>query len=179
MSQNVGEFVAAQNGNPPQQFTITPKPRAGSWQSRRKMITLYTALAFTTIGTFGGCASHSSAATPPPAPPAAVQQAPAVVAPVAPAPAPAPAEVKPAPAPVESGPVTTFSDGTYIVGEDIMPGTYRSDGTSGYWARLSNTEGGINGIIANDNIHGPSVVTIKKTDKAFETSGGITWTLKK
>ena len=38
--------------------------------------------------------------------------------------APAPAVA----APVQNGPATTFGDGTWVVGEDIVPGTYRSTG---------------------------------------------------
>lgn len=71
-------------------------------------------------------------------------------------------------------------DGTFIVGSDVQAGTYRSGTpTSGncYWARLSTTDGaGTDGILANNNSAGPSVVTIQKTDKAFNTSGCEAWT---
>lgn len=71
-------------------------------------------------------------------------------------------------------------DGTYLVGTDVKAGTYRSPTpTSGncYWARLSTTDGaGTDGILANNNSAGPSVVTIQKTDKAFNTSGCEAWT---
>lgn len=44
----------------------------------------------------------------------------------------------------QSEKLKTFGDGTYIVGKDIDPGTYRSDGSGTYWARLRNfTEDGI------------------------------------
>ena len=39
--------------------------------------------------------------------------------------APAPEE---APAPAPSGPKTSFGDGTWVVGEDIVEGTYKSAG---------------------------------------------------
>lgn len=68
-------------------------------------------------------------------------------------------------------------DGVYLVGTDIKPGTYR--GGVGqpdcYWARLSNTDGSLDGILANNN-GGNQVVTIKKSDKAFETSNCGAWT---
>ena len=68
-------------------------------------------------------------------------------------------------------------DGVYLVGSDIQPGTYRSrpaaDSVTGYcyWARLSNTSGDLDGIIANANPSGPFVVTISRSDKAFEVNG--------
>ena len=66
-------------------------------------------------------------------------------------------------------------DGIYLVGTDIKPGTYRN-GPEGdcYWARLRNTNGDLDSIIANNN-GGNQVVTIKRTDKAFETSNCGTW----
>lgn len=71
-------------------------------------------------------------------------------------------------------------DGTYLVPDDVTPGTYRSEKTDSgncYWARLKDPAGGLGAIIANyDNNLGPSVVTITPTDKAFETAGCATWT---
>lgn len=72
-------------------------------------------------------------------------------------------------------------DGTYVVGNDITPGTYRSDGpqggliTSCYWARLSSTSGEVNDIIANGATSGQTTVTIATTDKAFTTTGCKSW----
>jgi hypothetical protein len=71
--------------------------------------------------------------------------------------------------------VAMEDDGIYLVGTDIKPGQYKSGPESGcYWARLSNTNGDLDSIIANHN-GGNSVVTIKRSDKAFETSGCGTW----
>jgi len=72
--------------------------------------------------------------------------------------------------------LTTFSDGIYIVGEDIVPGTYKSDGASTYWARLKGFSGDMNEIIANGNPQGPEIVKISANDVGFQTSGGATWT---
>ncbi|MDS1270689.1 hypothetical protein RIF23_10300 [Lipingzhangella sp. LS1_29] len=70
----------------------------------------------------------------------------------------------------------TFSgSGTYTVGEDIEPGTYRSEGSDCYWARLSSTTGHYDSIIANSFSSGPQVVTIEPGDAAFETSGCGEW----
>lgn len=74
--------------------------------------------------------------------------------------------------------VAMAGDGTYQVGVDVKPGTYVSQKPSSgncYWARLSGTDG-LGGIIANNNSSGQSVVTIRKTDKYFESSGCSDWT---
>jgi hypothetical protein len=70
-----------------------------------------------------------------------------------------------------------FGPGTYIVGLDIAPGTYRSSGTSGcYWERLKGFTGTLNAIIANDNARGQAIVTIARSDKGFSSSRCGTWT---
>lgn len=64
-------------------------------------------------------------------------------------------------------------DGTYVVGEDILPGTYRAEASPGcYWetGRGSGT-GGIDEIIANDNADGPVVVQIPATVYQIKVSG--------
>lgn len=71
--------------------------------------------------------------------------------------------------------LTEFSDGTYIVGKDIEPGTYKSDGSVVYWARLSGFSGDLNQILANGVPNGSAIVEIKSSDKGFTTSGGGTW----
>jgi hypothetical protein len=64
------------------------------------------------------------------------------------------------------------------VGEDIRPGTYRSDGGGTcYRERLRDLTGGFKSIIANGLPQGPAIVTIVSTDKAFSTQGCGTWTL--
>jgi hypothetical protein len=73
--------------------------------------------------------------------------------------------------------LTSFGDGTYIVGRDIAPGKYKSEGGDmGYWARLSGFTGDMGNILANANPQGPTIVVIKPTDKGFQTSGNGTWT---
>lgn len=67
-------------------------------------------------------------------------------------------------------------DGIFIVGEDIEPGTYEANADDFcYWARLSGTSGELDDIIANGNGPGHIVVTIKESDKAFETTGCGDW----
>lgn len=72
-----------------------------------------------------------------------------------------------------------ITDGTYLVGEDVEPGTYKTEGPAGgvpcYWERLSNTTGGAGSILANGMVRGPSVVTIKDSDAAFHTERCAPW----
>jgi hypothetical protein len=84
--------------------------------------------------------------------------------------------------PAPTGPVTSFSDGTYVVDTDIVAGTYHTTGPASngsglcYWEREKDTSGNFDSIIANDLGHGPTTVTISSSDGAFKTSGCNTWT---
>jgi hypothetical protein len=67
-------------------------------------------------------------------------------------------------------------DGTYVVGVDIDPGTWRTGGQhSCYWARLRTLN--TSDIINNNLSDGPQVVEIAASDKAFLTKGCGAWTL--
>ena len=69
-----------------------------------------------------------------------------------------------------------ITDGTWAVGSNIAPGTYKtSGGSTCYWARLKNFTGALDSILANDNTSGRAVVTIKATDKGFTSNGCGTW----
>ena len=72
----------------------------------------------------------------------------------------------------------SFGDGTYQVGTDVQPGTYRTRAGSPYcyWERLRNFSGGINGILANGGSGAPGIVTIEATDVGFTSEGCGTWT---
>lgn len=79
-----------------------------------------------------------------------------------------------------SAPSTTIpGSGTFIVGEDIQPGTYRTEGGTGlcYWARLSGLSGEFHDIITNGLPEGPGYVTIAASDVAFETSSCGQWVM--
>jgi hypothetical protein len=100
----------------------------------------------------------------------------------APAPAPVTATAtvtKTATPPPPPGPATSFGDGTYLVGTDIRAGLYKTegvgDGTGCYWERDKDLSGGLDSIIANDNISGPTTVQIASSDKAFKSNGGCEW----
>ncbi|MGA5823353.1 hypothetical protein ACPC54_36500 [Kitasatospora sp. NPDC094028] len=73
---------------------------------------------------------------------------------------------------------TIGGDGTYEVGTDVQPGTYKTKGPGAmglcYWER-NNGGDGVGSIIANDNLQGPGVVTIKAGDKIFKSSGCQAW----
>jgi hypothetical protein len=69
-------------------------------------------------------------------------------------------------------------DGTYKVGDDIDPGSYKATGADTgncYWARLKSDSGDLDDIIANNNSAGSTRVTIRRSDKYFETSGCTNW----
>ncbi|WP_424892077.1 hypothetical protein [Streptomyces sp. XH2] len=67
--------------------------------------------------------------------------------------------------------------GTYQVGSDIEPGTYRSLGNKlgCYWERAKDSSGDPDAILANDNVIGASYVTVKAEDKIFKTQGCKGW----
>ncbi len=72
---------------------------------------------------------------------------------------------------------STFGDGTWRVGTDIEPGTYRTKGSDGcYWERIAGFSGTFGDIIANDNASGPAVVKIFPSDAGFTSKGCGTWT---
>lgn len=81
--------------------------------------------------------------------------------------------------PPRSGPMTSFGDGTFVVGighGDVAPGTYRTRGTPRcYWARLRSGSGPVSDVIVNDNPAGQAIVTIDPTDRAFQSIRCGTW----
>ncbi|GGY57809.1 hypothetical protein [Streptomyces omiyaensis] len=69
-------------------------------------------------------------------------------------------------------------DGTFLVGEEVTPGTYRSAGPAGsscYWARLAGTTGDSGEIIANGATEGQATVTVLAGDEAFQSTGCQDW----
>ncbi len=74
----------------------------------------------------------------------------------------------------------TITQGAWVVGSDIQPGTYSSNVLDGcYWERATSFDGTFGSIIANDFIStgGPAFVTILPTDAAFKTDDDCgTWT---
>ncbi len=68
-------------------------------------------------------------------------------------------------------------EGTFIVGTDIAPGSWRAEGGSTcYWQRMSAFTGTFTDLVANDNVTTPVTVTIAPTDKGFKSTRCGTWT---
>ena len=83
--------------------------------------------------------------------------------------------------PTTAIPTTTapkgLRDGTFIVGTDVEPGTYRGSSTGRcYWARLRNFTGR-GDILANDYVSAPGavIVTIDASDAGFKSSDCGRW----
>ncbi|MFE2225866.1 hypothetical protein [Streptomyces kronopolitis] len=78
------------------------------------------------------------------------------------------------------GPETAVGQGSYLVGEDIAAGTYKTAGPTAsdiplcYWARAKDSSGEVGSIIANGTPEGPSRVTVNKGE-TFETNGCKQW----
>ena len=71
---------------------------------------------------------------------------------------------------------TTFGDGWWIVGVDILPGIYRTPDEVRYYARLSGFGNTIDDIIVNDaSAENGAIIEIMETDVGFHTKGGATW----
>jgi len=74
-------------------------------------------------------------------------------------------------------PATSFGEGMWVVGTDIVPGTYQAAGTdSCYWARLNSFAGDFDAIIANDLGTGRQLAEISINDVGFESSHCGDWT---
>ena len=71
-------------------------------------------------------------------------------------------------------PEAGFGDGTYIVGENLEPGLYRSTDTSlCYWERMSGFGGTFDEIIANGNEG--TIIEIQASDAGFKTERCGRW----
>jgi S-layer homology domain len=73
-----------------------------------------------------------------------------------------------------------FGRGTFVIGDEIAPGTWRStpvNGDSCYWARLSGFGGELADIVANDFTDITSIVQISPSDLGFLSEDGCgAWT---
>lgn len=76
-----------------------------------------------------------------------------------------------------SAPGGPFGDGTWIVGLDVEPGTWRAPGgESCYWERLAAFSGRFSDIIANDFGGLGPIVTIDASDAGFASEDCGVWT---
>ena len=69
-----------------------------------------------------------------------------------------------------------FGDGTYLVGVDISPGTWRGEGEDCVIYRLAGFSEEQDETIMADMVTGSAIVTIAVTDVGFQTSGCGSWT---
>jgi hypothetical protein len=76
-------------------------------------------------------------------------------------------------------PATTAGNGTYLVGDDIRAGRYKTEGNGDYcgWFRMKDDSGDVHSIIASDSVDdGPMYVSVN--DGEFvKFSGGCAWAL--
>ncbi|MFG2342612.1 hypothetical protein [Streptomyces phaeochromogenes] len=169
-------------GPPPQQPPAPPRP---GWARKRIVIPAAVVLLFVGagIGASGGEDSGKKASAQPtvtvtaspaelkadaePAPEVTVTETETVTAKPSKKPAPKVATIP--------------GDGTFVVGDDIKAGTYKTAGAEDsvipncYWARLKGTSGDFEDIITNGNVKGPTTVTISSSDGAFQSTGCQTW----
>lgn len=121
------------------------------------------ALLAITAATLSACGTTQQSSPIPTNPPPAAVQTPSLVQELA-------TTTRPA------TPLNIFSDGTWVVGTDIEPGTYRSSGPVGsattcFWFRLKDTTGDPSSVIAAGDSQGPITLTIKATDAAVKSEG--------
>jgi hypothetical protein len=78
------------------------------------------------------------------------------------------------------GQQATIQPGTWLVGNQIPPGTYRTNAGAGcYWERQRDFSGNLNGIIANDFVSGggSQLVEVRNGDTGFHSDADCgTWT---
>ena len=77
---------------------------------------------------------------------------------------------------VTTSPTAPFEDGTYLVGTDIAPGTWRAPGGElCSWERLAGFSAEFADIVAIELPDGPTIVTVADTDVGFRTSSCGVW----
>jgi hypothetical protein len=162
--QASGGTTARRAPTPPDATQGAPRK---NWFLRHKVLSVVLAVVVILIiagiaggGGSSGDSSPSATDTPSSSPSQSPSSAPSVKATKSPKPKPQ---------------VPSYADGTYRIGRDIKPGTYRSSvrGTC-YWATLRGFGGNISDIIQNGN-NSPAIVTLVRTDRGFQTQGCGDW----
>lgn len=78
-------------------------------------------------------------------------------------------------------PAALSTDGMFVVGQDVQPGTYRTAGPADpgnecYWKRVSDLTGSSAAVLAFNFSQGQQVVEILPTDMGFQTKNCQPWT---
>lgn len=74
------------------------------------------------------------------------------------------------------GPVAEFSDGLFQVGQDVQPGTYRTQGPNGknaggcYWTRTAPS----GAVIQNGVVNEPGTISVK-SGESIDSAGCLPW----
>lgn len=172
-------------GAPPPMPQQPMMPQPPKKSSKALIVTIVVAVVALAVGCGIGTAIGSSGTTPAaasgPQPAVTVTAtetvtAAAVIQPTQAAPATTKAAV-----PAKPAVPTSFGDGTFLVGKDIQPGVYSvtvpSDSNGCYWERDKDLNGGLNSILANDDLnpgaHG--TINVRKSDYAVTSNDCGTW----
>ena len=166
---------------PPADVTPPSRPAKNPVWKRWWFWVIAGVIAFVAIGALasGGGETNDQASSSPTTQPNATQAATPTDTQSSEAPTLEPTEAptpEPTEAPTPSG--NTFGSGTFVVPNEVKPGTYRAldPGSGCYWERLKNFTGDFNAIIANGNgIGGPIIVTVEKTDGGFQSEDCGEW----
>lgn len=165
----------------PPHATFAPQPTAPTapaaktpWYGKRRVLLPATAVVFFAMGAAGSSKPVPTTTAAKPSATVTVT-APGTAAPAATTTVTVTETAQPAP---PSG--TISGDGTYEVGSDMKPGKYKTKGPKTdsiipncYWERSKGD--GVGSIIANDNLSGQGVVTVKEGE-TFKSSGCQDWT---
>jgi hypothetical protein len=176
---------------PPQPQWASPPPQPPNpqtrpgWTRKRVIIPAAVVLLFVGIGIGSAGGDSGTGAKASAEPTVTVTETPAAVAADEADPAPTVTETKTVTAKPTKKPTpkvaTIPGDGTFVVGDDIKAGTYKTAGAADsaipncYWARLKGTSGDFEDIITNGNGEGPTTITIASSDGAFQTNGCKDW----
>jgi len=81
-----------------------------------------------------------------------------------------------APAPTQASPRTSIPDGTWIVGAQLAPGRWQTNGGAQCtWARLADFKGSPQSVLAQGAAASQTIVEVQPTDVGLTVQGGCTW----
>lgn len=68
-------------------------------------------------------------------------------------------------------------DGTFLVGKDVVPGTYKAAANSGCYWSLNSAGNGLSSVIANDNTDGQAIIQVPASAYSVTTQSCATFYL--